>query len=217
MDAVTPVNGNTYFGVAAAKAKNGLDMETFLRLLTTQLANQNPLEPMNDRDFFAQMAQLGQVQGTDNMLNSLEATQAAGLIGKVVTGVRAGATAGDSSLVVGTVRALVNRNGEYYVQVQEANGGIAECTVKSISQVFDSGSDSISADLQRRLDAASLLDKVVSAPHPSLKGADGKPETLTGAVKAVSFENGSVLLSVVDRLGSTIKIRLQDLTGIGGA
>lgn len=61
-----------------------LDMATFLRLLTVQLATQNPLEPMNDRDFFAQLAQLGQVNGMEAMQKSIAAQQAATLVGKTV-------------------------------------------------------------------------------------------------------------------------------------
>ena len=53
MDAVTPVDGNQYFGIKPATPKSELDMKSFMRLLTVQLTNQNPLEPMNDRDFFA--------------------------------------------------------------------------------------------------------------------------------------------------------------------
>ncbi|MFQ3677797.1 MAG: flagellar hook capping FlgD N-terminal domain-containing protein, partial [Fimbriimonadaceae bacterium] len=54
-----PVNSYDYnagFGIQPQKSKSELNMEMFLRLLVTQLQNQNPLEPMNDRDFFAQMA-----------------------------------------------------------------------------------------------------------------------------------------------------------------
>lgn len=63
---------------------NFLDQAAFLQLLTAQLATQNPLEPMSDRDFFAQMAQLGLVQGVDRLAVSMQASQAANLLGKQV-------------------------------------------------------------------------------------------------------------------------------------
>lgn len=63
---------------------NYLDQAAFLQLLTVQLSTQNPLEPMNDRDFFAQLAQLGTVQGIDELKRNSQITQAAALIGKNV-------------------------------------------------------------------------------------------------------------------------------------
>ncbi len=113
-------------------------METFMRLLTVQLANQNPLEPMNDRDFFAQMAQLGQVQGLDQVKKSMDVSQAASLMGKEITAVRTMTQAGSNgmnSLVNGVVRGLSIRQGEYLLQVEEANGGIVEVKMGSIQAI----------------------------------------------------------------------------------
>lgn len=46
--------------------KDGLGREAFLQLLTTQMQNQNPLQPQADGEFLAQLAQfssLEQLQG----------------------------------------------------------------------------------------------------------------------------------------------------------
>jgi len=138
MEPVSPVNGSQYFGLTAAPPKSALDMNTFMRLLSTQLANQNPLEPMNDRDFFAQMAQLGQVQGTDKMLDKLDVLQASSLIGKTVDAVRpmtASGSNGTNSIVTGTVTRLTVKNGEYMLGIKEANGGVAEVSFDAIREV----------------------------------------------------------------------------------
>lgn len=44
------------------KPKNDLDKDAFLRLLTTQLANQDPLNPMEDKEFIAQLAQFSSLE-----------------------------------------------------------------------------------------------------------------------------------------------------------
>lgn len=49
--------GETTNQQANNKPTNNLDKDAFLRLLTTQLANQDPLNPMEDREFIAQLAQ----------------------------------------------------------------------------------------------------------------------------------------------------------------
>lgn len=138
MSSVTPVSGADYFGLnGAKKAKSDLDMETFLNLLVVQLANQNPLEPMNDRDFFAQMAQLGQVQGMDKMQDSMEVSQAATLMGKTVTAVRPMTENenGQAALVKGKVVRMQIVDGERILGLKEANGGIVDVKMENIREI----------------------------------------------------------------------------------
>lgn len=114
-----------------------LNMETFLVLLTVQLATQNPLEPMSDRDFFAQMAQLGTVQGMDAMRGSLDASQAANMIGKKVTAIRPFSIVGsnNSALVEGNVERVIFRDGRQLLVVREANDGLVEVEMGNVLQI----------------------------------------------------------------------------------
>jgi len=54
---------------------NDLDKDAFLRLLITQLQNQDPLDPMEDREFIAQMAQFSSLEQMQNLNKTLESTQ----------------------------------------------------------------------------------------------------------------------------------------------
>jgi flagellar basal-body rod modification protein FlgD len=81
----------------ASKAKNTIagSFDTFLSLLTTQLKNQNPLEPLNTNEFTAQLVQFAGVeqgiqtnQNLENLLSLTTAstlTGAVGFIGKAIT------------------------------------------------------------------------------------------------------------------------------------
>ena len=55
-----------------SQRKNDLDKDAFLRLLTTQLANQDPLNPMEDREFIAQLAQFSSLEQMTAMNKTLE-------------------------------------------------------------------------------------------------------------------------------------------------
>jgi flagellar basal-body rod modification protein FlgD len=59
--AKTPVQKNT-----------DLDKDAFLRLLTTQLANQDPLNPMEDKEFIAQLAQFSSLEQMQNLNKNVE-------------------------------------------------------------------------------------------------------------------------------------------------
>ena len=66
-----------------------IDKNAFLRLLTEQLKNQDPLKPMDNSQMVAQQAQLAQVEAMENMSkalsNSASMTQASSLIDKYVS------------------------------------------------------------------------------------------------------------------------------------
>lgn len=83
---------NIFSSVAERTTRKDLDKEAFLRLLLTQLKSQDPLEPMKDRDFIAQMSQLSSLEQVMNMSKSVQnfvetssqlyRTQAVSMIGK---------------------------------------------------------------------------------------------------------------------------------------
>ena len=72
-------------GTSKKKINNELGKDDFLQLLVTQLQHQDPLAPMEDKDFIAQMAQFTSLEQMKNMNNAVQVTQATSYIGKQVT------------------------------------------------------------------------------------------------------------------------------------
>lgn len=56
---------------STAAAKKALGQADFLRLMTEQLKNQDPLKPMEGTQMVAQLAQFSTVQGIDSMQNAM--------------------------------------------------------------------------------------------------------------------------------------------------
>ena len=77
-----------------AAASDELGQEEFLRLMITQLRNQDPTKPLESGEFLGQLAQFGTVSGLGDLKTSFEqlasslvsnqALQAAGLVGRSV-------------------------------------------------------------------------------------------------------------------------------------
>jgi flagellar basal-body rod modification protein FlgD len=66
----TSSTANTVSGNAASKLAS--DFDTFLKLLTTQLKNQDPTSPMDPNEFTQQLVQFSQVEQQINMNKNLE-------------------------------------------------------------------------------------------------------------------------------------------------
>ena len=58
---------------AQAAQSDAMGKDQFLKLFTTQLQNQNPLDPVKNEAFVAQLAQFSQLEATTNMSSSLNA------------------------------------------------------------------------------------------------------------------------------------------------
>lgn len=102
----------------------GLSMDDLLKLLMTELSYQDPLKPVDNKDFLTQMAQFTSLDTTrqlnDNiqkLLTSQSLNQSVGLLGKTVD-----ANTDAKGLVSGQVTALQLVSGEPEITVKTSSG-----------------------------------------------------------------------------------------------
>lgn len=119
--------------------ENALGKDAFLRLLLTQLRHQDPMSPVEDQQFLAQMAQFSALEQMQNLAKAMDAfasvqlqvsswTQSVGLIGRKVT-----LTNADGADMTGTVTAVRLKEGVPYLVVGDQEHAIG--SVKSVEAV----------------------------------------------------------------------------------
>jgi flagellar basal-body rod modification protein FlgD len=128
----TPSSSST--SVSDAQLTAQLGPTAFLTLLTTQLANQDPLNPMDDTQSVSQLAQFSALQASDNLESSFSnfqsnfaVLQSAQLIGKNVTvnegtSSASGQSSSSGSTVTGTVAGVSIVNGAPAFTLTDSNG-----------------------------------------------------------------------------------------------
>ena len=94
MPAINAVTGNTpTAGSQEAKGTNGqMGKDDFLKLFVAQLQHQDPLKPMEDKEFMGQMASFSTLEqvaklaaANEKLANTLSLTGSLGFIGRTVT------------------------------------------------------------------------------------------------------------------------------------
>jgi len=179
---------------------DGLDKTAFLNLLVTQLKYQDPLDPVKNEDFIAQLAQFNSLEQMMNLNQSFEKTlqiqqlsQATNLIGQPVA---------------------------YYNSEEELMSGIAtSVSVMDGVPALQVGSDYVELDQIVALGQATSSSVLAQASYligmqVTWFAEDGTTEE-TGVVKAVELQNGGVPVLLIE--DSDKQLGLSDIIAVSKA
>ncbi len=198
----TSSTGSTVTGTTTGIANN---FDQFLTLLTTQLKNQSPLDPMDTNQFTAQLVQFAGVEQqlkTNETLGSLlslssasTATNAVGFIGATIT-------------ADGATTRTVNGQAEWKVNMPEA--GTATVTIKNAqgSIVYSTTTTLVAGDQSYKWDGTTSVGS---------KAPDGQ-YTVTIDAKNVAGESVTAKTQIsgivdgVDFTGSIPSLKIGDIS-----
>lgn len=152
-----------------------MDRNAFLRLLVTELRHQDPTQPMQDREFVAQMAQfssLEQITSMNNAMQSMQNTFRAGeaynLLGKRVDAVNP--TTGD--ITSGTVTRVSQRDNVYRVTVNNREYELSQIQAVYSGEQRPAQSRPVQAVEQR---AAQMQAEQPAVQRPQVQPAEQRP------------------------------------------
>lgn len=109
---------------ASKKDTSTLGKDQFLKIMMAQLKNQDPMQPLEDKEFIAQMAQFTSVEQLMNISSQLTTLNqslgsVSGLIGKDISWIGTGSADSGSEVKTGSVSSIVIRDGIQYATVGE--------------------------------------------------------------------------------------------------
>ncbi|MCR8630809.1 MULTISPECIES: flagellar hook capping FlgD N-terminal domain-containing protein [Paenibacillus] len=117
-----------------------LGKDEFLKILMTQLKNQDPMEPLQDKEFIAQMAQFTSVEQLTNMnteMKNLRQTLgfASGLIGKEISWTNVTSDSNNPIIKKGIVSSIVVKADGQYAVIDGEQIGLNRITEIANSEV----------------------------------------------------------------------------------
>ena len=130
-----PLSTTSVGGATAAQSSN-IGIQDFLKILTAQLNNQDPLKPVDNAEFVAQIAQFATLEQSrelnakiDQLLTAQSSSQSIGMLGKTIDASINGTT------YSGTVTALEVDSGQPLLTLTTSAGAVQSGI--SLSQVIN--------------------------------------------------------------------------------
>ncbi|WP_123053499.1 flagellar hook capping FlgD N-terminal domain-containing protein [Clostridium sp. JN-1] len=222
MTAVNAVDNNTTINdklnqiSTASKNKNNVDENLFLKILASELQNQDPQNAKDGTEYVTQMAQFSALQQMANLNSTMKMTGANSLIGKTV------------------VLSKFNQNGQLYSgkvldvikdgdnvemdvvvgQKKDADGkledDVRQFDLNDVYEVKQSNDVNNSANMSMNLlNAAALIGKIVT-----LSDIDNNNNNYTGKIKNISKDGDKIKVNVEISAGQTKEFPVDDITSV---
>lgn len=166
------------------KKSGEMGKDEFLKILVTQLQNQDPLKPMDDTQFISQMAQFSSLEQMQNLNKSFATTKGMALVGKYIEGTVV--ENGTQKDIKGNVESVRVSGSSIYAIVDGK-----DISVDDISIVKQESGQQTSSDLSKytNLIGKNIISIVSGLTSEEVYRVDGK-------VNAVSIAGGQPVISI---------------------
>lgn len=190
--ATSPVNGTgstksiTSSTAIQGKGVNEMGMNDFFNLLVAQMTNQDMLNPADNTQMIAQMAQFSALQGMQTIQEYQQSAYAMSYVGKTVAIANVNETTGNIEKITGVVENLTFYDGKPRVVV---NGKSYEMhTIMEVTAPDNTGN--------MLNQVAGYIGKNVTLTDTD---EDGEPFDVTGIVTSVTLKGGKPYVLIGDK------------------
>jgi len=196
-DVTTPLSNSekanlaraTERGTKIVKKGEAMDQNSFLKILSAELSNQDPTNAKDGTEFVAQMAQFASLEQMSNLNSTMTFASSSSLVGKLV----AFSSYDDKGVQYGgTVQAVYKESGSTYIAVKLSDGTTKDFPADTLSDVIDVPNTQLDyTSINTAFAAATgLMGKQVE----TIALTDGK--VYSGTVKSVAKGTNGVNLTI---------------------
>lgn len=174
------LSGTTENGTKIVKQNNGMDKNAFLKILSAELANQDPTQSKDSTEYVAQLAQFSALEQMANLNTTMSFSTASNMVGKTVG---LDITGNDGTLLSGVVKNAV-KSGDIIKLTVETRDGEIQAALSDVLGVQNTNNTDIG-------NAVNLIGKNVK-----IDSNDGTNTIYSGLVKSISNNADGIALKV---------------------
>ncbi len=153
-----------------------LGKDDFLKLLITQVQNQDPMNPTTDTDFIAQMAQFSSLEQMQNLNKTFSYSMGFSMMGKYISAEVADEKTGETRYVSGKVEMVRVVDGEVCAVVGETDIPLGKISQVSDESIGTGGSVT---------DFSSIIGMLGKT---TISNADGRSSSIEGIITSITKE-----------------------------
>lgn len=190
---------------------NGMDKDSFLKILTAELSNQDPDNSKDSTQYVAQMAQFTSLEQMNNLNSTISLSSANSLIGSNITVKDLDSNGNAYSGVVKDVQRI---SGDVKVEMEVDDKGTTKTfSYSDVTSINSSSNGTTVNQNMNLLQAAALIGK-----KAEFNEADSSGYNYTGTIKAAYKNGNSINFSVLlDNTNSVKDFSIDKLSSVFSA
>lgn len=173
---------------------SALGKDDFLNLLVTQLQYQDPLDPMDDTEFIAQMAQFSSLEQMQNISLSTDQAKAHDMIGNYAYATTINSITGAYEYSEGYVTGVTYYNSQIYLTLDDSvDVALADIEHVALNDTITTQLNSLNSNIV----SGQLMDLVGKYIQAITYDSNGDPDTfIEGMVDYIKYDNGNQVIMV---------------------
>lgn len=200
---VEPGSSSLMLDKGPSVPKQEMDKDMFMQLLVAQLQYQDPMNPMDNQEMLAQLAQFTSLEQMKNVADVGQKQYAQQMIGKYVSYNYKDETSGAMNYLIGKVDYIKQKGSDVLIGIGEH-----EVKIPDIKEVYDP------SNIQGNSSAFELIGKTVQAVVKPEGENDKKEKTIIeGEVQKVHMKDGKPFV-VIGTGEKKVEINLEDVQNI---
>ena len=203
---------STSASTSSTSSTDSLGKDQFMQLLVTQMKYQDPLNPMDNSEMLAQLAQFSALEQMLNVAQSSQKQLASSLVGQYVEYAYTDSSTGATSYEVGKVDYVTITGetpilgiGEKEVSLEDVYQVLDSNTIQSSSSVFDVIGKTVQAVTTEKSESGENQSVVIEGKVESVTMKDGKPWVVIGTGSSKVETEYSNVQSIVENTSITGK------------